>query len=71
MYDREASQILDLLYDGQEVEARELFMEQLAGHCREIDQAVSEFLGYERYGDEQLWEVFAGAYRRGWFNRHD
>jgi hypothetical protein len=68
MYEYAANQIIALLDDGRDAEARALFMEHLAGHCREIDQAVSDFFGRERYDDAQLWEVFALAYREGWFN---
>ena len=71
MYDREARQIIALLDQGQDAEARTLFLEHLAGPCREIDQVVSEFFDHARYDDDQLWEVFALAYRQGWFGRQN
>jgi hypothetical protein len=67
MYDRETNQIITLLEQGQDAEARTLFLEHLAGRCRAIDQVVSECFDQERYNDDQLWEVFAMAYRLGWF----
>jgi hypothetical protein len=67
MYDHEATQIIDLLDTGQDVEARVLFMAHLVAHWREIDQTVSAFSGRKQYDDAQLWEVFTLAYREGWF----
>ena len=63
MYEVEAIQLIDLLRNGQEAEAQALFMAHLLGHCRDIDQMVSECMGRERFSDDQLWEVFAMAYR--------
>lgn len=68
MYDHEAGQIIDLLDDGLEAEARTLFMEHLAGPCRAIDQALGKIFGRQPYTDEHLWQVFQGVYRRGWFS---
>jgi hypothetical protein len=67
MYDREAHQILVLLEQGHAAEARALFMEQLVTHCRDIDAAVSAGFGAASYDAARLWEVFALAYRQGWF----
>jgi hypothetical protein len=44
MPDREAHHILALLDQGQDAEARTLFLDRLAGRCRDIDQAVSAYL---------------------------
>jgi hypothetical protein len=67
MYDHEVTQIIHLLYTGQEAAARVRFMEYLVGHCRTLDQAVSACVGHARYDDAQLWEVFTMAYQEGWF----
>jgi hypothetical protein len=67
MYDCEARQIIAFLEQGQDAEARTLFLAHLAGPCRAIDQAVSECFDRAPYDDDQLWEVFALAYRLGWF----
>jgi hypothetical protein len=57
MYDREAHQILALLDQGQDTEARALFMEHLVAHCRAIDQVISAGFGSAPYDDAHLWEV--------------
>jgi hypothetical protein len=67
MDDHAAAQILALLGEGREAEARTLFMKQLVAHCRDIDRVISEFFSQARYDDAHLWEVFALASRQAWF----
>jgi hypothetical protein len=68
MYDREVRQILSLLRDGQEAEARAVFMKHLLAHCRALDQALGQLLGWAPNPDEYLWQVFKGLQHLEWFS---
>jgi hypothetical protein len=68
MYNRAANQIIALLESGQETQARALFMQHLAAHCRKIDQGLGNILEQDPYTDERLWEVFQEGHRLGWFS---
>ena len=67
MYDREVNQIIALLQDGQEAGARTLFMKHLLRHCRALDQALGQLLGWEPNTDDYLWQVFQGLQHLEWF----
>jgi len=68
MYDREAREIVTLLRDGQEAEARALFMTYLLAHCRTLDQIIGQLLGWEPNTDDYLWQVFKGMQHLEWFS---
>jgi hypothetical protein len=68
MYNPAANQIIALLDDGQDAQARTLFMTQLAAHCRKIDQGLGTILEQDPYTDERLWQVFMEIHRIGWFS---
>jgi hypothetical protein len=68
MYNRAANQIITLLDAGQETQARALFMQHLAAHCRKIDCGLGKILEKDSYTDERLWQVFLEVHHIGWFS---
>jgi hypothetical protein len=68
MYEHEVRQIIALLREGQDTEARTLFMKHLLDHCRALDHALGELQGWEPNTDEYLWQVFKRAQHFGWFH---
>ena len=68
MYDREVRQIIALLREGQDAEARTVFMQHLLGHCQALDQAIGKLYGWEPNTDERLWQVFQGVRHLEWFH---
>ena len=68
MDDREVHEIMTLLREGQEAEARTLFMTHLLEHCRALDQTLGKLLGWETNTDDYLWQVFKEVQHMGWFH---
>ena len=66
--DREVSQIIALLREGQDAAARALFMTHLLDHCRELDQTYGTLYGWEPNTDEHLWQVFKGVQHWEWLH---
>jgi hypothetical protein len=68
MYEREVDKIIALLQEGHDAEARALFMTLILDHCRALDHALGEVLGWAPNTDDYLWQVFQGALHVGWFH---